>query len=87
LAIARAITERSKRLGRALGVSDDNIDTIVRENKSSPNEQAFQILQKWIQKEGSNANYSELAKALLDRTVMRKDVIHDFCLASKSKSN
>jgi len=58
---------------------------VEEENKIS--EQAYKILQIWIQKEGNNATYSVLAQALLDRTVMRKGVLDRYCLASESKSN
>ncbi|XP_020608712.1 uncharacterized protein LOC110047308 isoform X2 [Orbicella faveolata] len=79
--IAHAVKQSRKRLGRALGVSDDQIDTEVEEHRSDIYEQSYQILLKWVQKKGNQATYDALAQALLDRTVMMKSVMEKYCLA------
>lgn len=79
--IAHAVKRSRKRLGRALGVSDDQIDTEVEEHRSDVDEQSYQILLKWFQKKGNQATYDALAQALLDRTVMMKSVMEKYCLA------
>lgn len=83
--IAHAVKGKRKRLGRALGVSDDQIDTVVEENRSKVSEQSYQIFQKWMQQKGSHATYDALAQALLDRTVMMTSVMKDYCLAPENK--
>jgi len=79
--IAHAVKRSRKRLGRALGVSNDQIDTEVEEHRSDVDEQSYQILLKWVQKKGNQATYDALAQALLDRTVMMKSVMEKYCLA------
>ena len=79
--IADAVKRSRRRLGRALGVPDDQIDTEVEQHRSDVYEQSYQILLKWFQRKASQATYNALAQALLDRTVMLTSVMNDYCLA------
>lgn len=84
LKIASAVKGKRKRLGRALGITDDQLDGIEEENRQNVSEQSYQILQKWKSAKGRRATYNELAQALLDRTVVMTNVVTEHCLASKS---
>ena len=82
--IADAVKQKRKRFGRALGISDDDIKTVVEEHQSNISEQSYQILQKWVQNE-RQATYNVLAQALLDRTVMMRSIMKEFCLVPVKK--
>ncbi|KAJ7361989.1 hypothetical protein OS493_013075 [Desmophyllum pertusum] len=79
--IANAVKGKRKRLGRALGLEDNDVEQIVDENRGKIYEQSYQILQKWCQAYGHEATYSVLAQALNDRTVNMGTVAATFCLA------
>ena len=78
--IALAVKGKRKRLGRVLGVTDDQLDSIVEENPRDVSEQSYQILRSWKSGKGSGATYNELAQALLDRTVLMESVMTKYCL-------
>ncbi|KAL9956246.1 hypothetical protein ACROYT_G037696 [Oculina patagonica] len=84
VSIADAVKGKRKRLGRALGLTDDQVGTIVEENRGKVEEQSYQILLKWKSAKGRNATYIELAQALIDRTVDMRTVMEEHCLKSKS---
>ena len=78
--ISSKVQRKRKRVGRALGLDDDNLDVIEEEHRDNISEQSYQILLKWMQKRGTEVTYHALARALCDRTVMMKHVLNDYCL-------
>ncbi|PFX23158.1 hypothetical protein AWC38_SpisGene12316 [Stylophora pistillata] len=78
--ISRRVASKRRRLGRALGLGDENLEAIMEDNANDTNEQSFKILQKWMQSNGAKATYDVLAQALYDRTVMLDDVVEDYCV-------
>lgn len=78
--ISLKVQRKRKRVGRALGLDDDNLDVIEEEHRDDISEQSYQILLKWKRKSGTEATYHALARALCDRTVMMKHVLDGYCL-------
>lgn len=78
--ISSKVQRKRKRVGRALGLDDDNLDVIEEEYRDNISEQSHQILLKWKRKRGTEATYHALARALCDRTVMMKHVLDGYCL-------
>ena len=78
--IANEVKGKRQRLGRALGLNDNDVEQLVKENQNI-SEQSYQILRKWREANGSKATYEALAQALHDRTVDMKIVVTNFCLA------
>ena len=78
--IGNEITKQRCRLGRVLGVEDGELEQIKENYRENSLEQSFRILKRWMEIKGSNATYTALAKALLDRTVALKSVLEKFCL-------
>ena len=76
--IAKAVVNKWKRVGRALGMEDTVLDTIEKDEKGNT-EQSYQMLRKWKQQSFPNATYEALAKALLHRTVYMSRVVDDYC--------
>ena len=74
------ITKQRCRLGRVLGVEDGELEQIKEDYPEKSLEQSFRILKRWMEIKGSDATYTALAKALLDRTVALKSVLEKFCL-------
>lgn len=68
-------------MGRALNITDEDLDQIVNKDPKDISEQSYQIMRKWYQANGHNATYSALAQALLDRTVNMGRVANEFCFA------
>lgn len=77
--ISRRVASKRRRLGRALGLGDEDLEAIMEDNANATNEQSYQILQKWMQSNGAKATYYALAQALYDRTVMLGDVVEVYC--------
>lgn len=67
-----------KRLGRRLNFTDSELTAFDKENEEWA-EKAFAMLLKWKQKNGSNATYLWLYKALCHEFVNRKDLAEKFC--------
>ena len=78
--ISFKVQRKRKRVGRALGLDDDNLDVIEEEYRDNISEQSYQILLKWKRKRGTEATYHALSRALCDRTVMMKHVLDGYCL-------
>ena len=78
--ISFKVQRKRKRVGRALGLDDDNLDVIEEEHRDNISEQSYQILLKWKRKRGTKATYHALARALCDCTVMMKHVLDGYCL-------
>lgn len=78
--IGNEITKQRCRLGRVLGVEDGELEQIKENYREDSLEQSFRILKRWMEIKGSNATYTALAKALLDRTVALQSVLVKFCL-------
>lgn len=78
--IGNEITKQRCRLGRVLGVEDGELEQIKEDYPEKSLEQSFRILKRWMEIKGSDATYTALAKALLDRTVALKSVLEKFCL-------
>ena len=78
--IGHEITKKRYRLGRVLGVEDDELKQIKEDYPEKSLEQSLRILKRWLEMKGSLATYTALAKALLDRTVALKSVLQKFCL-------
>ena len=78
--IGMEIMKKRYRLGRVLGVEDGELEQIKKVYPGKNLEQSFQILKRWMEIKGSDATYTALAKALLDRTVALKYVLEVFCL-------
>ena len=76
--ISFKVQRKRKRVGRALGLDDDNLDVIEEDYRDNISEQSYQILLKWMQKRGTEATYHALARALCDRTVMMKHVLNGY---------
>lgn len=77
--IAKAVANKWKRVGRALGMEDATLDAIEQNNKRDVDEQSYQMLHQWKQQNSSNATYGSLAEALLHRTVGMRKVVQDYC--------
>ena len=76
--ISSKVRLQRKRVGRALGLGDDDLEVIELEYLGKITEQSYQILLKWMQTSRSTeATYHALARALCDRTVMMKHVLDD----------
>lgn len=80
LKIAKKIQGKRYRLGRMLGVGDGVLEQVRAKDPDDILEQSYQILKKWLSAKGRSATYTELAKALCDRTVALKEVMEEFCL-------
>lgn len=78
--ISLKVQRKRKRVGRALGLDDDNLDVIEEEHRDDISKQSYQILLRWKQKSGTEATYHALARALCDHTVMMKHVLDGYCL-------
>ena len=78
--IAKAVANKWKRVGRALGMKDARLDAIEQNNTGNIDEQSYQMLRQWGQQNSSNATYGALAEALLHRTVLMRSVVHNYCL-------
>ena len=78
--IGNEIIKQRCRLGRVLGVEDGELEQIKENYREDSLEQSFRILKRWMEIKGSDATYTALAKALLDRTVALKSVLQKFCL-------
>ena len=78
--IGNEITKQRCRLGRVLGVEDGELEQIKEDYPEKSLEQSFRILKRWMEIKGSDATYTALAEALLDRTVALKSVLEKFCL-------
>ena len=70
--------EQWKRLGRRLNFTNSELTAFDKENEEWA-EKAFAMLLKWKQKNGSNATYLYLYKALCHEFVNRKDLAEKFC--------
>ena len=76
--ISSKVWPRLKKVGRALGLGDDDLDVIGKEYSEEKSDKSYQILLKWMHKRGSEATYHALARALCDRTVMMKHVLNGY---------
>lgn len=70
-----------KPLGRQLEIDETKLTKFQEENKKLE-EQVYQMLLHWKQRDASDATYRVLYDALCN--VDRKDLGEDFCLADKS---
>lgn len=68
-----------KPLGRALGISDADLNIIDLDNSNAVYEKSYQMLTKWKQTKVSKANYGDLAKAFVHPAVGREDLISKYC--------
>ena len=84
--IAKDITKKWKRVGRALGVEDPVLESIGLENDSNISECSFQMLTSWLEKSApQEATYRKLVQALLDNTVGLRNVVEHHCLLLNGK--
>ncbi|KAK3796233.1 hypothetical protein RRG08_006803 [Elysia crispata] len=69
--ISGKLGTRWRQLGRNLGLDDPTLDQLDLDNPHNSDERNYQMLRKWMNKEGTQANKSLLAK-LLAKTQMGK---------------
>ena len=67
-----------KRLGRALGLSNETLYEIEADF-AGVYEQSYQMFRKWLQMKGSGATYSTLAIALQHETVQKHSLVSQYC--------
>ena len=65
-------------VGRVLGIEDSELDNI-RELNTQLYECSYQMLQSWAGKNGDQATYECLARALLHRAVGKRDIAEKYC--------
>lgn len=65
-------------VGRVLGIEDSELDNI-RESHTQLSEWSYQMLQSWAGKNGDQATYECLARALLHRAVGKRDIAEKCC--------
>ena len=65
-------------VGRVLGIEDSELDNI-RERNTQLYECSYQMLQSWAGKNGDQATYECLARALLHRAVGKRDIAEKYC--------
>ena len=77
--LAEEIPEDWKRLGRAVGLKEKHLKIIEIDNPDDVFERALATLFKWREKQGQEATYQKLARALDDELVQRRDLVETFC--------
>ena len=77
--LAEEIPEDWKRLGRAVGLKEKHLKIIEIDNPDDVVERALATLFKWKEKQGQEATYKKLARALDDELVQRRDLVETFC--------
>ncbi|KAL9979074.1 hypothetical protein ACROYT_G016676 [Oculina patagonica] len=77
--LAEEIPEDWKRIGRAVGLKEKHLKIIEIDNPDDVCERAYATLCKWVEKQGTDATYRKLARALDDELVQRRDLVEKFC--------
>ena len=77
--LAEEIPEDWKRIGRAVGLKEKHLKIIEIDNPDGVCEKAYATLRKWVEKQGQEATYKKLARALDDELVQRRDLVEKFC--------
>lgn len=85
--LAEEIPEDWKRLGRAVGLKEKHLKIIEIDNPDDVFERALATLFKWKEKQGQDATYKKLARALDDELVQRRDLVETFCCDIYPKSD
>ena len=82
--LAQDAMKNWRRLGRALGLKDVDVDEIEADVRGIY-EQCYAMLRKWQQKMGSAATYRNLAEGLRHPTVIRQDLVDKYCACADQK--
>ena len=73
-------------VGRLFGIEDAALDSI-REAHTQLYECSFEMLKLWVGKNGDQATYECLARALLHRAVGKRDIAEKYCLEQGQPQN
>ena len=76
--LAHKVISVWQRLGRALGLRDEDLDEIEADVKGAY-EKSYAMLKKWTQVKGSLATYDVLARSLGHETVQRNELMSEYC--------
>ena len=77
--LAEEIPGDWKRIGRAVGLKEKHLKIIEIDNPDDVCERGYVTLSKWKEKQGQEATYRKLARALDDELVQRRDLVETFC--------
>ena len=77
--LAQEIPDDWKRIGRAVGLKEKHLKIIEIDHAHDVCERALATLFKWREKQGREATYANLAAALDDDLVQRRDLVEAFC--------
>ena len=80
--VAKAMANRWKWLGRALGVDETTVDNIQTENESQE-ERSYQVLRCWLRAKGSKATVHSLMKAIQEDGIVEAMETFDRHLAER----
>jgi len=78
MCIAYDIGDRWKILGRGLGLSEGDLDEIE-VDEDQLYERCYAVLKRWIESEGSAANYDALISVLTSDAVQMADLAVKYC--------